>query len=199
IAQLRSHFVEDMLNCLNITFTYELKRRSYVISGWQNWSILAKLRIADMHPRKRERFWDIFAEFQEIHYSPGYLKKQIARRLDNPLSVEHLASFFNRSNARISETLVELKKEGAAKYFKVGSRTVWVSTDKDIVVISKVKQRYLDLIDTGLKRTHEFAKELHVCHKSAKNRLSELEKLGIVNYDCFVWQRLNTKEEALIQ
>jgi len=151
-----------------------------------------------LHPIKRERFWKIFYSFKEEHYPNNSLKKKILNVLDKPHTSSELAKKFKRSQARIQDILIPLKKEGKLRAFKVKSKYYWVKTEQQIIVTSKVKERYLNSLKRRNKITSELAKEMNVCWKSAHNRIIELQKLKMIkkNLDGS-WENVNTKKEVI--
>ncbi len=136
--------------------------------------------IAELHPEKREKFWAVYNTIKEEHYPALHLKKNIPNQLHTPQQSIDLAKFFKRSSARISEELIDLKKEGKAFSYRVGSRAYWMG-DNNIAIISRVKCKYLDILRTKNPLTAEFAKELNVCWKSSNRRLMELKKLQLAD------------------
>jgi hypothetical protein len=181
-------FINKILHNLGISHTFAANRRSYVITGKWNWDIFAKYRLADLHPIKKEKFWKIYGEFTEDHYPALQLKNQVFEKLKRPLTACELAGIFNRSQARICDVLMELKKENKLKNFRIGSKDYWTRTN--IILISKVKANYLKLLAKGFKRTSDFSNCLDVDWKSANRRLKELEKLGLVKFNTSGWQAI---------
>ncbi|MEK6864710.1 MAG: hypothetical protein AABX27_05430 [Nanoarchaeota archaeon] len=62
----------------------------------------------------------------------------------------------------------------------MGSQTYWTG-DNNIIIISKIKNSYLEILKTKSPLTSELAKEFNVCWKSANRRLTELKKLDLVD------------------
>jgi len=174
----QKEFIDRILNELGIKFTFYTGNRNYVISGKSNWDIFAKLKIADLHPQKKEKFWQTYSNFKEDHYKKNFLLNKIPSLLDNPFTSKQLAKKLNRSPARISEVLVKLKKEGKVKNFRIRSVDYWTN-NKDLTIISQTKRNYLSIIKDK-KRTSELAKYFNVDWKSAFRRLTELQKLNLV-------------------
>lgn len=83
ISQLPCIFLEKMLKTLKIEFSYNHGNRSYFITHWDNWDKLAKIKIADLHFAKKEKFWKIYNEFQERHYKNHHIKNSILELLIN--------------------------------------------------------------------------------------------------------------------
>jgi predicted transcriptional regulator len=181
-------FINKILHNLGISHTFSINNRSYVITGKWNWDIFAKYRLADLHPIKREKFWKIYKEFKEEHYPALQLKNQVLEKLKKPLTACELADIFNRSQARICDVLMELKKENKIKNFRIGSKDYW--TNQNIAIVSKIKAKYLQLLTEGFTKTSEFAKKLAVDWKSANRRLKELEKLRLVRFDVNGWRAI---------
>ena len=107
----RNELIERILNHYKISFKFETRERIYVIWNIFNWRKLSDIKIADLHPEKKEKFRKTFEGFKEEHYSPNYLKESLPKRLKNGFSTTaKLAKEYRRSQARISEVLVNLKK-----------------------------------------------------------------------------------------
>ena len=85
IAQGKSNsFLESLLRELNIEYRFSKRERAYVITSRTNWDKLAKIRIADLHPDKKVKFWRIFNEFKEWHYSHNFIRNNILEHLNEP-------------------------------------------------------------------------------------------------------------------
>lgn len=177
--------LDKMLANLEITYKYFYSNRTYEISGKWNWDIFAQHRLADLHPKKRKRFWESYTNYKEIHFPNLKLKSLILNQLKTPSTAKRLASEFERSQSRICDVLIELKKEHKINNFKIGSIDYW--TNQNIILISQTKEKYIKLLSMGYKRTSDFAKQLNVGWKSASKRLKELEKLGLVSFNNGNW------------
>ncbi len=129
---------------------------------------------------KKIEFWKAYNDFREIHYKNNYLKKEIFNLLKIPFSSRSLSYNLNRSAARICDVLIELKKEGKINNLKSFSNTFWVRNDQNLLIISSLKKRYLNLLKESPLRTYEFTRHFNVCHRSSYKRFKELENLGLV-------------------
>ena len=174
----KKEFIDNILKFYNINYKYLEKEKYYNIHGRYNWDKLAKIKIANLHPIKKQRFWAVYNSFKEYHYQNNYLKKNILKLLNKPHTTKELSRVLNRSQARIAEVLVNLKKQKKIRYYQVGSRSYWTK-DRKILIISKLKCKYLQLFNRP-RTTTEFAKIFKVCYKSSFKRLKELEKLSLV-------------------
>ncbi|MBD3263310.1 hypothetical protein GF374_02940 [Candidatus Woesearchaeota archaeon] len=198
VAQKKpNNFIEKIFKNLKLTYKFAERNRSYVITGKWNWDIFAEYKIADLHPDKKQRFWKAYKEFKENHYPNLYLKREVYNSLITYLSAFELALKFNRSQARICDVLMELKKENKIRNFRVRSRDYWTK-NKNLIIISKIKKKYLNLLKTKTRKTADFAKELGVNWKSANKRLKELEKLGLVEKAANDWILSNTRKEVVV-
>ncbi len=191
-------YIDDLLNEFGINFNFRAKNRNYVISGKSNWDIFAKFKLADLHPDKKERFWRLYNSYKEEHYKKGHLKKGILCVLNKPQTTKELSIQFKRSFARIQDVLIDLKKNRKIQNFRIGSVDYWTN-NLDSVIISKLKNRYLLLLDIP-RQTFEFSNRLSVCWKNAYKRLKELEKLGLVglNIDKKWIKQTNKKKKIVI-
>lgn len=198
IAQKKPNsLVEKMFRQLGLSYKFYKQERSYSFTGKWNWDIFAQNKIADLHPDKKEKFWKNYKNFKEDHYPKLYLKKKIYEELSSPSSASDMALKFKRSQARISETLVKLKKEQRIKNFRVRSKTYWTK-NKDLIIISDIKKRYLELLNAGSSSTQDIAKALNITWKAANKRLKELEKLGLVRKQAGSWMLANNKKEVIV-
>ena len=191
-----NYFFENVLDTLGITNSFRQNERNYYIYGKPNWDTFAKLKLADLHTEKRDKFWRMYGDFKEEHYKSNYLLEKIYPYLENPRTTKELSKKFNRSFARIQDILIKLKKQGKIRNFRIQSIDYW--TNKlDLIIISEIKRNYLLFLDKS-RKTHEFAKNFNVCHKSSFKRLKELEKLGLVVRDNKKnWERININIEVV--
>ncbi|MBU0957204.1 MAG: hypothetical protein KKF56_00160 [Nanoarchaeota archaeon] len=170
--------IEKILSYLSILFKFKNYERSYNISGKSNWDIFAKLKLADLHPDKKQKFYKVYKEFKEDHYPNNFIKDKIISILGKPHTTRELATKFKRSMARIQDILIPLKKESSVMNFRVGSTNYWISSDNHII-ISKKKIAYLSYLDIS-RKTSEFAKLFKVDWKSSYMRLTELQNLNLI-------------------
>ncbi len=196
IAQKQQNqLIETILDNLSITYKFNIRERAYCITGIWNWKKFANGKFADLHPDKKQKFWDTYNSYKENHYPSFYLKNNLLQRLNSPCEALQLSKEFNRSRYRISELLVELKKENKIKEYHIRSRVYWTNND-NLILISSVKKQYLDLLRDGNKYVYQLSKRMDVDPKSAKRRLLELKRLGLVNNKNKEWYILNTNKEV---
>ena len=194
--KIQKEFIDKSLNYLNIKYRYIAKEMSYDISGKWNWDIFAKLRLADLHPDKKKRFWGVYSKFKEEHYENNFIKSNILNVLNEPKSSRQLAELFNRTPARIQDVVIQLKKQGVINNFRVKSVDYWTK-NKDLVIISKLKNDYLLLLDMP-KQTAELARYFKVDWKSSFKRLQELQNLNLIRrQNDGRWIKLETNKEIL--
>jgi hypothetical protein len=193
----KKDFIDNLLNHFNLQYSFAQDNRNYVISNKSNWDIFAKHKLADLHPKKKDKFWSFYNGFKEEHYKRGYLKDKVLSSIDIPRSTHSLASNLKRSKARISEILIGLKKEGKAMNYKVESIDYWTA-NRNVVVISKVKDKYLHLLGKE-KTTMELARDNGVDWKSSFKRLNELNKLGLVRLkENKKWEKINSEKRIWV-
>ena len=108
--------------------------------------------------------------------------------MKKPKTAKELSKIFSRSQARVSEILIELKKQNKVEDFRVGSKNHWVRIPHNFVIISKVKEKYLNILKVPCQ-TYQIAKTLGVTHNTSRNRLSELEKLRLVEKKEKLWHK----------
>lgn len=194
-----NNFIEKILKYHGIKYRFKNPERSYVISGKWNWDKFAENSLADLHPIKKEKFWKIYNSYKEIHYPHNLLKNNILKLLNKPYTSKELSKRFNRSQSRIQDILIALKKSGQLEVFKIKSKSYWIKTDSNKIIISKIKNYYLKSLNMHEKNTTVLSKEIGVCWKSANNRLKELQKLNLVIRDSKrFWQPVNTNKEVVV-
>ena len=136
-------FIEQILRYYDVTYQYTHNGRSYDITGKWNWNMLAKIKIADLYPIKKEKFWRIYKSYKEIHYPDHYIRDKIVVFLDKPYASLELSKIFNRSPVRIYDLFGFLKKEGTLQIFRVRSKAYWIKSDQNKIIISQIKEKYL--------------------------------------------------------
>jgi hypothetical protein len=199
IAQKEKNiFVESILDNLNIKkFKFKFYERSYIIYGKHNWDIFAVLKLADLHPDKKKRFWRVYNDFKQNHYENNYLRDEIFNELNNPKTARELFKKYNRSFARIQDILIDLKKQGKIINFRVGSMDYWTN-NFNIIIISKIKNKYLDYLFEP-RITSDFSKKFKVCPRSSFKRLKELQNLNLVERKMDKkWIRTSINKEIIV-
>ncbi|MDP3918456.1 MAG: hypothetical protein Q8Q35_00940 [Nanoarchaeota archaeon] len=181
IAQKQENpYIEKIMDYLKITYRFRHKDRAYEIWGKPNWDTFKRLKLADLHPNKKERFYKAYNTFKEEHYPTWHLGQKVIDNCFEPITCKSLSKLLKRSPSRICEILSDLKKENKVYSFRVRSLTYW-TLNKEIIIISSTKQEYLRLLNINNYKTSEIARILKVCPKSANNRLFELKKLKLIN------------------
>ena len=178
-------WINGILKHLSISYSFFPKNRSYDITGRWNWNIFAERRLADLHPDKRERFWAAYGDFKQEHYGNHYLRTNLLLDLNKPKTTKSLASKYKRSPGRITEILSEFKKNGIIKKFRAQSVDYWVISQSPIVVISRIKKRCLAELNNDPKSVSELSKSMNRSQRAIGKRLSEMQKLGLVERDKF--------------
>ncbi len=187
----RVKFIENILDSLKIEYKFKKNERSYCIYHKDNWDIFSRFGLADLHPIKKNKFYTNY-NFKEEHYKHNYLKKEVFKELVRPHTTIELSKKFNRSPARICDIVIELKKEGLITNFGVKSTMYWIRNDKNSIIISQIKEKYINIVKEKPLLTSEIAKTLKVDWKNAFKRLKELEKLKLV-------QQINKNEWGYIK
>ena len=140
-------------------------------------------KIADLYPIKKEKFWRIYKSYKEIHYPDHYIRDKIVVFLDKPYASLELSKIFNRSPVRIYDLFGFLKKEGTLQIFRVRSKAYWIKSDQNKIIISQIKEKYLKSLKRKEKTAGKLAKEIGICWKSAYRRITELQKLNLLDKD----------------
>ncbi|MBD3354818.1 hypothetical protein GF361_02440 [Candidatus Woesearchaeota archaeon] len=190
--------IETILDYFKISHKYYPGERSYVITHKENWDKCAKIKIANLHPLRKIKFWKVYNSFKEEHYRHNYLKSVILNQLIKPNTSYKLSLKFNRSQARIYDVLMLLKKEKKINKFRVRSKDYWIRKDQNIIIISKLKQNYINFLKHANKTTKEISRHFNVNWKSSFRRLKELEKLELIqrNKDK-TWRKLNVNKKVV--
>jgi len=188
--------INRILTEFEIEFRFSKRERSYVISSRYNWEKLAKIGVANLHPIKRKRFWEVYNKYKQWHYSHNFIRDNILELLENPTTSKELSEIFERHHSRIQHVLIKLKKEGKIKCFRVRSQAYWTRND-NLIIISKRKKTILDLLNKP-RRTFHIANKLKIDQKTVFKRLNELNRLGLVDRKNKIWYKLPTNKEVLI-
>lgn len=184
IAQKQSKaFIDNLLNTLGISAVFRPSNRAYDITGKWNWDIFHRHKLADLHPDKKQKFHLAYNTYKEMHYHAHHIRNVILLILTKPATAGELSRLFYRSRSRIVQILVNLKKEGIVKNFRIHSTDYWILDSQKTIIISSVKQRYLNLLNRSSHTTTELAKRIRVTPGSVSKRLRELEKLKLVARD----------------
>ncbi|MBI5060800.1 MAG: hypothetical protein HZB67_00635 [Candidatus Aenigmarchaeota archaeon] len=193
----RISLMDDILSYYGIQYRFVQSNRAYEIWGRKNWEILAKIRVADLHPIKKEKFWGAYNGFKEWHYSNNFLKHAIYKILENPKPANELSKIFDRKLSRVQGVLGELKKESKIRNYRIGSIDYWTREDANKILLSKRKEQILNFIK-GPKSTTEVSNEFNICWKAAFRRLCELKTLELVSQNKDKkWMQLNTEREVM--
>lgn len=191
-------FLETMLDHFGIDYYFRAENRSYVITKKRNWDTFADLDLCELHSRKKRKFWSIYESFQEEHYQKGHLKEEVYKILDTPWRTKELAEKFNRSQARLCDILMLLKKDGKAINYKAGSYSYWIREDQNTVIISEVKSKYLDLLRNNPLKVGDIADNFSVRNKSAYKNLYRLEELGLIKKQNHEWETIESDQKVII-
>ncbi|MFH1181787.1 MAG: hypothetical protein V1702_02415 [Candidatus Woesearchaeota archaeon] len=189
---------EQLFDALGLKYKYSAGNRMYNFTHKENWDIFAKNRLADLHCDKKAKFWKTYNSYKQNHYRKHFIRDTMLCLLTTPKTKGELAVHFSRSEARIYDILSLYKKEGKIINFCVYSKAYWVRKDSRIIIISRVKNKYINLIKNSNKTTQEFAKDLKVSWKSSFKRLSELKKLGLVTQKNMRWKLLHCDKKVII-
>ena len=194
--------IDKILNFYEIDYKFsDYHRQGYVIHMRSNLEKLDNIGVADLHSIKKEKFRNMLKKYKQTHYKRGYLRNKVREIFedDKLFSTKQLSKMFNRSEARIRDILMDLKKENILINFKVGSETTYWVLNKNNVIISKRKYKYLKLLNKGLITTKEISIKMNVCYKASDKRIKELNRLGLVkrNKDK-KWEVSNTNKEVIV-
>lgn len=193
-----NEFLEELMNCLGITYYFRPEGRSYVITKKYNWDIFDEYNICKLHPRKREKFQRIYSGFQEEHYQKGELKENTYRKLVDPYQTKELAEIFDRSQARLCDVLMELKKEAKIMDYRSGSQSYWIRRDQNTIIISEIKEKYLELLRDRKLKVGEIADHFSVTKSSAYKNLHSLQDLGLIKKKNHEWKTMETEEKVIV-
>lgn len=191
-------FLEEMLEHFGIDYHFRSENRSYVITKKCNWDKFDELNLCNLHPRKKDKFQIIYNRFQEAHYNKGELKNEVFKVLNNPWQTKELAEKFDRSDARLCDVLMDLKKEGKAVNYKSGSYSYWIRTDQEKIILSEVKSNYLDLLRDNPLKVGKIANHFSVSKNSAYKNLHRLQELGLIKKKDHEWKTVDEDKEVIV-
>ncbi|MFB6158449.1 MAG: hypothetical protein ABEJ95_02185 [Candidatus Nanohalobium sp.] len=194
----RDEFLEEMMDHLGISYFFRPEERSYVVTKKPNWDIFEEYEICKLHPRKREKFKQIYSSFQEEHYLKGELKQNTYEKLTEPYQTTELAEVFDRSQARLCDVLMELKKEGKVTNYKAGSQTYWIRDNQNSVIISDVKSNYLELLENQYLKVGQISEHFSVTNNSAYKNLHRLQELGLIKKKDHEWTTTETGKQVIV-
>jgi predicted Rossmann fold nucleotide-binding protein DprA/Smf involved in DNA uptake len=184
------------LDYFDVDYRFSERGRAYVSTRRKNIERLAEVGVAELHPQKKKALDRLLDRFQETHYPQGWLKEAVYSHLVEPYNTRTLAATFDRSSARLCDVLMELKKEGKIMNYKAGRTTYWIRNDQDTIIISNVKQQYLDLLREP-KKMGAIAVHFSVRKSSAYNNLKRLQELGLVEKHGHEWKTAETEKEVV--
>lgn len=200
IAQKRRiPLIERILDNLSVTYTFRAGDRSYYIYNRKNWDKLAKISIADLHPLRKKKFYKAYNQFTQYHHKPYFIRNNLLNLLNKPKSTKELAHHFKRSPARIYDILSEFKKSNLIINYRIGSCDYWIKKSSNTLLISKTKQKYLNVLKNNPLTTKEISVIFKVCWKSSFRRLKELEKLGLAKRaNNKRWYKTKTNKKVIV-
>src|SRR3989344_2294797 len=94
-----------------------------------------------------------------------------------------IAKKFKRDKSTICKILIQLKKDNLVNNYRVGSKDYWIKKDRNTVIISSIKNNYLNFLKSSEKRTKDFANKFNVKPLSSSKMLKRLKELGFVTRD----------------
>ena len=183
--------IDKILAHFGIQSRFSESERSYVITGRKNWEILAKIRIADLHPDKKKKFWEMYSSFKQWHYGKHHIRNEVLKHLTQPKTSFELALQFGRSRAHLSEKLSILKKEGKIMNYRVRSKDYWIKKDAKLIPVSKRKKAILECLESP-KRLYEIAELMKTGPKATSHRLVEMKRMGLISKNGDYWHKLPT-------
>ncbi len=190
--------IDKILQSLDIKYRFFISERSYTITGWKNWEKFYNYKIYTLHPEKKKKFIQAWKSYKEIHYPNNFIRYNILRYLSTPKTSNELALIFNRKQARLQDVLSELKIEGKIINYKCRSLDYWVKSDSNMIVISDRKDQILKILKNPLN-TADIAGKNNIDWKAAKRRLIELQKLGLIKQEDYLWMRIPTRKEVIVK
>jgi hypothetical protein len=174
----RDQFIEKLLKCFNIPIKFEANKRTYWIFG-RNLEKLNAINIASLHPEKEAKFRKMINSIKEIHYSPGELSELLLNKLDKFFTTKELSTTFKRSEARIQETLSELKRLDKISYIRTRRLTLWANKELINKYLFDEKVKLLH----NIKKYQSFqrvGKELNLPRKAVAKKVRQFEKENLI-------------------
>ncbi|MBD3398294.1 hypothetical protein GF412_03765 [Candidatus Micrarchaeota archaeon] len=194
-----SELIDLILSHFEIEKRFEKRGRSYAIVGRRDWEKLAKIRIADLHPDKKKKFWNAYQSYSQWHYKKHHIHNNILECLNRPKTSKELAEEFGRSQARLQDILMPLKTQGVLMCYKLGAGKphYWVRVDSRQIPISARKKKILDSLVVP-KRALEIALDIGVNRKILRDHLQTLERLSFIRREGKYWVKLETNKEVIV-
>jgi len=124
----RNHFLEEMLDFFNFTYSFSKGDRCYNITGRENLFKAKTLEICNLHPLKKIAFKEMLKSYKSdfSYYPKGWLKQGVYFSLSRPKTTRELSIKFKRSFARIQDVLIELKKEKRVINYRCDHESYWL-------------------------------------------------------------------------
>lgn len=198
IAQkFRLKIIDDILDHLSIEYKFSTLEKSYNITGQWNWKKFYNYNLFSLHPDKKLKFMKVWKSYKEIHYPFNFIKNNILHELSKPMTSKQLAEVFDRTQATLQEVLGELKQEQKIINFKSRSNDYWVRSDSNMIIISDRKSEILSILKDPCK-VSDIAKRIHVDWKATRRRLAEMERLGLVKQENYLWRKIPINKEVVV-
>lgn len=87
----RTPLIDDILKDLGVSFSFSQRERAYIITGRSNWEKLAKIKVSDLNPLKKEKFWEVYNSFKEWHYPKHYIRNNLISHMNIPKTSSQLS------------------------------------------------------------------------------------------------------------
>jgi len=192
-ADLVDFFAETIIQ----EFAFKGNPRIYCYSH-ENLMKLKKIGIADLHPLKKIAFERMVETYKEIHYPAHFLKNRILKDLKVPHTSQQLSKKSDRSIARIQDIVIQLKKDGKIKDFRVESTNYWIRSDQNMIIISNTKKKYLDLLGAEALSIKKISSHFEVRLRSSYKILKRLEQLRLIKKDNHKWRKVHTNKKVIV-
>lgn len=194
-----SELIDQILDHFEIENRFTVRGRSYEIVGRKNWEKLAKIRIADLHPDKKKKFYNAYRSYSQWHYKKHHIHNNILECLNLPKTSKELAKEFGRSQARLQDILMPLKKQGVLMCYKPDAMAphYWVRVDSGQIPISAKKKKVLDSLAVP-RRAFEIALATKIDKDNLRDHLRTLERLGFIRREGKYWVKLETDKEVIV-
>ena len=118
--------------------------------------------------------------------------------MNEPYQTKELAEVFDRSQARLCDVLMKLKKEGKITNYEAGSQTYWLRDDQNSVIILEVKSNYVELLDNQYLKVGQTSEHFSVPNSSAYKNLHRLQELGLIKKKEHEWKTIETEKQVII-
>lgn len=117
----RLALLELMLHHFGVRFRYEVRGRSYCVSGRADLEKLFGLGISRLHSKKHSKLIAMLSTYKQYHHARYSTDSIILNALPTPKTAREVAAIIERTNARASQALCRLRHRRQVETYRVRS------------------------------------------------------------------------------